>query len=123
MAAPTRRDLLGSAGIVAAIAASPALAMLPTVSTFDRRLAEWKSAFARYFATCEQDDPADEIVDAQGRVASQAYHALLAEPAPDARGLVEKLNALTLWSDGCVIEESEVNALGAEAAALLKGGR
>ena len=98
---------------------------VPTVgsgSRFDHRLAEWKRAHAQYLATCEIEDVPDTAVEEHCGVASRAYHALLRTPALDALGLVEKLNALTIWSEGCPIEAHEVNALGAEAAALLQKG-
>lgn len=122
-AAPTRRALLGGAGIAAAIAASPVLASLPPVSVFDRRLTEWKRAREHYLAVCATKNVSDSIVNHYCGETNDAYLALLAAPAPDARSVLEKLVALAVWSKDCVIEEDEVEALAAEAATLLKGGR
>lgn len=92
-------------------------------SAFDRRLAEWKDAHAHFLAICAVANVPDTVVNDHCDKASVAYHALLAEPASDARDLVEKLHALTVWSKDCVIEEDEVDGLGVEAAAILQGVR
>ncbi len=121
-AAPTRRALLGDAGILAAVAASPALASLPPVSAFERRLTAWKVAYARFCAVCD-DQHTDAVVNARCRETAEAFHLLLAEPAPDARGVAEKLHALCQQHEGCEISTDDVERIGAEAAAILKGGR
>jgi len=117
-ALPHHAPIDGAGFVTAASTAS----MVASGSRFDHRLAEWKRAHAQYLATCEIEDVPDTAVEEHCGVASRAYHALLRTPALDAPGLVEKLNALTIWSEGCPIEAREVNALGAEAAALLQKG-
>lgn len=121
-AAPTRRSLLGSAGILAAVVTSPALASLPPVSAFEQRLAAWKVAYARFCAVCD-DRHTDAVVNVRCREAASAFQSLLAEPAPDARGVAEKLHALCQQLEGCEIPADDVERIGAEAAAILQGGR
>jgi len=122
-AAPTRRAMLGGAGILAAVATSPSLASLTPVSVFDRRLTEWKRTHEHYLAVCATKNVSDAVVNHYCGKTNDAYLALLAAPAPDARSVLEKLVALAVWSKDCVIEEDEVEALAAEATTLLKGGR
>lgn len=121
-AAPTRRALFGGVGILAAVAASPALALLPNVTAFDRRLAEWKAAFQRFSVAANGDNP-DKVVNPLCMQAGKAFDAMLTEPAPDARGVAEKLHALCQQHEGCEIPTDDVERIGAEAAAILKGGR
>ena len=116
-----RRALFGGAGVIAALAAAPSLASSSPITAFYRRLAEWKTTFGRYLAICDQADPDEDKVADYGNAASAAYHALLSEPAHDALGVTEKLHALAQWTEGCVIEENEVMAIAADAAAVLKG--
>lgn len=121
-AVPTRRAMLGGAGILAAVATSPSLASLTPVSAFDERLAAWKVAHACFCAVCD-DRHTDATVNARCREAAHAFQLLLAEPAPDARGVAEKLHALCQQHEGCEIPTDDVEQIGAEAAAILKGGR
>jgi hypothetical protein len=119
---PTRRAILGGAGILAAVASAPTLASLPSVSVFEQRLAAWKVAHARFGAVCD-DRHTDAVVNARCRQATDALYALLAEPAPDARGVAEKLHALCQQHEGCEIPTDDVERIGAEAAIILKRGR
>ena len=115
----TRRGILSAIAIAPVIAAASVSATpLGPVRAFDIKLATWKSAFERFSIAANGNNP-DSVVNPLCHAAGAAYEAMLAEPAPDAHAVTEKLHALILWPEGCVIPEEEVWAIGADAARIL----
>lgn len=116
----TRRGILGAIAIAPVIAAASVSATpITSIRAFDIKLAAWKSAFERFSIAANGNNP-DSVVNPLCHAAGAAYEAMLAEPAPDTHAVTEKLHALILWTEGCVIPEEEVWAIGADAAAVLK---
>lgn len=119
---PTRRAMIGSAGIAVVAFAVPAVAsIIPAAraNLFAQRLAEWNEAHARFLHIANVMVAEDEYVNDLCGKAGAAYRALLATPAPDATALLHKLVAMQVWCEDCAVVQAEVEALGREAGALL----
>ncbi|MGJ3629836.1 hypothetical protein AB5I41_28935 [Sphingomonas sp. MMS24-JH45] len=114
----TRRPVVCAAGPLAAMTTFPAVAS-PAAETpidlFAVRLAEWNYANTRFLHAANVILAEDEVVNDLCHTAARAYRALLATPASDAEAVLQKLIALNAWSDGCVIPDAEVRAIGDEA--------
>jgi len=117
---PTRRALIGGAGIaIAAIAiAIPAAA---TTGTCAARIAAFNEANARFVKACNVDLAPDAVTNAACNEAARAYDLMIVTPAETPTDVAGKLDALMAWSEGCVIPEEEVRVIAAEAARLLRG--
>lgn len=119
---PTRRALIGGAGVAAVAVAIPAVASFtPAAGTvlFAQRLAEWNEAHARFLHAANVVLAEDKFVNDLCGQAGAAYRALLATPAPDTTAILQKLVAMCAWCEDCAVVQAEVEALGREASALL----
>jgi len=113
---PAPRVAIGAGSIErAAATARPA-------TLFADRLAAFKQANQTFLdAVNVPGGTSDEVAEHLCEQTSQAYHLLVATPAPDPRSFVEKVDAVATWNDGVRPKQEAAEALYADARALTNG--